>query len=77
MSPALNLLAHIFRWTAGGTLIFLVTCALVAYVVGLSKNDQQWRHAGQVLNAWTRAVALFWFNVEIWGRVVGSLALNG
>jgi len=30
-----------------------------------------------VLNAWTRAVALFWFNVEIWGRVVGSLTLNG
>ncbi len=64
---------NVFRWImaiAGGLLAVGWLLTLLFYVIN---GDDRFKDLGKRLRQWTITVALFWFNVEVWGRVVWTL----
>lgn len=63
----------VFRWimlvlgvlVAGGWLL-----TLLLYVLN---GDDRFKELGTRLRQWTITLALFWFNIEVWGRVVWTI----
>ena len=63
----------IFRWVMGVLVGGLGSLALLCLVVYISSGIDLWADRARQLRqlAWTGA--LFWFNIEIWGRVVWTI----
>ncbi len=63
----------VFRWimlvlgvlVGGGWLLTLLLFVL--------NGDDRFKELGTRLRQWTFTLALFWFNVEVWGRVVWTM----
>ena len=62
-----------FRWVMGvcGALVALV--ALLSFVIALISARDLWYDRARRLAQYTWMIALLWFNVEVWGRVVYTL----
>ena len=63
----------VFRWV-----MFFVTGSLFAgsvlsFVLFIALDVEVWIERARALRRVTFAVALFWFNVEIWGRVLWTI----
>ncbi len=63
----------VFRWImliVGGLVAAGWLGTLLLYVVDA---DDRYKELGRSLRQWTITIALFWFNVEIWGRVIWTI----
>ncbi len=63
----------IYRWIIGvlsGLLASGFVFSLLAYMVG---GDERWGELSSRLRHYTYLILLFWFNTEVWGRVVYTI----
>jgi hypothetical protein len=63
----------VFRWIMGVIFGVLATGSLLSFVIFVSSGIDLWVGRARKLRQLAWAAALFWFNVEIWGRVVWTL----
>lgn len=63
----------VFRWVMG--VIFAVTggISLLSFGIFIGTGIELWLKRTQAFRRYAFAVALFWFNVEVWGKVVWIL----
>ncbi len=59
----------VFRWIMGVITAGLFTGAVVSFVIFMMADIEVWIERARALRRLSFAAALFWFNVEIWGRV--------
>jgi hypothetical protein len=63
----------IFRWIIGVVWALLASGAVVSFAVNILADIPEWLVRARVLGRLAWAVTLFWFNIEVWGRVVYTL----
>ena len=63
----------ILRYIAAGIAALLVVGALVSFALYVAFEARSALERARRLGAWIRLLALTWFNVEIWGRVVHTI----
>ena len=63
----------ILRWIAAGIAVLLGVGALAAFALYIAFEAKPALERAKQLGAWIRLVALAWFNVEVWGRVVYTI----
>ena len=63
----------IFRWIMG--VLFAITAggAVLCFVLFMMVDNEVWIERARSLRRGAYMAALFWFNVEVWGRVVYTL----
>jgi hypothetical protein len=62
-----------FRWIIGSIGGTLALGSVLAFVVFILSDIDVWLKRARAWRRLAWAAALFWFNVEIWGRVVRVL----
>ncbi|CAN5849707.1 hypothetical protein BH11PSE8_BH11PSE8_40440 [soil metagenome] len=63
----------VFRWIMGVLSVFLAGGAVLSFVIFLLRDGEDWIVLARKFRRWTSAALLFWFNVEIWGRVIWTI----
>lgn len=63
----------VFRWIIGVIGGVLATGSLLAFVIFIASDIDVWLKRARAWRRLAWATALFWFNIEIWGRVVRVL----
>jgi hypothetical protein len=63
----------IFRWILGIVAALLAAGSAISFVIFILADIDLWLRRARNLRRLTSAVLLFWFNIEIWGRVVRVL----
>ena len=63
----------VFRWIIGVLTALLASGAVLGFVLFLLQDRNDWIVLARRFRRWTWAACLFWFNVEIWGRVIWTL----
>jgi len=63
----------ILRWIAAGIAALLALGALANFGLFIAFEARPALERAKRLGAWIRLLALAWFNVEVWGRVVHTL----
>ena len=63
----------IFRWIIGVIGGLFAAGWLFTFLMYVLRDDDRLRELGQRLRHFTILIALFWFNLEIWGRVVYTI----
>ena len=64
----------VLRWTVGGIAALLALAAIVNFGLYIAVESRPLLERARRIGAWIRLLALTWFYVEIWGRVVWTLA---
>jgi hypothetical protein len=60
----------VLRWIAAGLAGLLALGAVTSFALFIAFEARPALDRARRLAAWIRLLALTWFNVEIWGRVV-------
>jgi hypothetical protein len=60
----------IFRWIFGVLAVLLAVGSVVSFAIFIAADIDLWLKRARNLRRLTTAVVMFWFNVEIWRRVV-------
>ena len=68
------MLVTVLRWIAAGIGSVLVLGAIVSFALFIAFDAQLWKERASRFAAWIRLLGLFWFNLEVWGRVAYTLA---
>ena len=63
----------ILRYIAAGIMALLAVGALANFVLYIAFEAKPALERAKRLGAWIRLLALAWFNVEIWGKVVYTI----
>ena len=63
----------ILRWIAAGIAALLAVGALAIFGLFIAFEARPALDRAKRMGAWIRLLALFWFNVEVWGRVVYTI----
>ncbi len=63
----------VLRWIAGGVMALLAVGALASFGLFIAFEAKPALERAKRLAAWIRLLALFWFNLEVWGRVVHTI----
>jgi hypothetical protein len=63
----------IFRWIIGVLLALFTAGSVLSFVLFLAFDIDIWIQRARSLRRGAYLVALFWFNIEIWGRVVWAI----
>ena len=63
----------ILRWIAAGIAVLLAVGALASFALYIAFEAKPALERAKQLGAWIRLLALAWFNVEIWGKVVYTI----
>ena len=63
----------VFRWVMGVLGAFFAAGALFGFVLFIAFDSNLWLERARRMRHWLWLVALLWFNVEVWGRVVITL----
>ncbi len=63
----------VLRWVGAGIGGLLLICAIVSFALAIAFDARVWKERASSFGAWIRLLALFWFNLEVWGRVVYTL----
>lgn len=63
----------VFRWIMGVLTGFLAAGAVLTFLLFILRDVSDWLVLARRFRRWTWAAFLFWFNVEVWGRVVYTL----
>ncbi len=64
----------VLRWIAAGIAALLAVGALASFALYIGFEARPALDRAKRLAAWIRLLALTWFNVEVWGRVVYTIA---
>ena len=64
---------EIFRWIIGGLALMLAAGSLLSLLVFIAFDLPHWLDRARSLRRGTYAALLLWFNVEVWGQVIGTL----
>jgi hypothetical protein len=64
----------VLRWIAVGIMAVLALGAAVNFALYIAFEARPALDRAKRIAAWIRLLALFWFNVEVWGRVVYTIA---
>lgn len=64
---------HIFRWIIGVISLLLVGGATLSFVLFMAFDIDVWLERARVFRRFAYMALLFWFNIEIWGKVVWTL----
>jgi hypothetical protein len=67
------MLLAILRWSAAGIGAVLALAAIANFGLYIAFEGKPLLERARRLGAWIRLLALGWFNVEVWGRVVWTL----
>ena len=67
----------VLRWIVGVVAALLAFGALTGLVISVAFENDVWRDRTRRLRAWLFVLALAWFNAEVWGRVVYTIATWG
>ena len=63
----------VLRWIAVGIMALLAAGAAVNFALYIAFEARPALDRAKRIAAWIRLLALFWFNVEVWGRVVYTI----
>jgi len=63
----------IFRWIIGVIAGLLALGSVISFVIFIAADIDLWLKRARKLRRLTSAALLFWFNVEVWGRVVWTI----
>ena len=63
----------IFRWIIGGLAALLALGSVFSFVLFMALDIDVWLVRARSLRRGTYLACLFWFNVEIWGRVIWTI----
>lgn len=63
----------VFRWIMGVIGALLAAGSVVSFVLFITLDMQLWLVRARNLRRGVYTVALFWFNIEVWGRVFWTL----
>jgi hypothetical protein len=63
----------IFRWIMGVISLLLCGGAALCFVIFIAFDIPAWLDRAKVFRRLAYMALLFWFNIEIWGRVVWTL----
>ena len=63
----------IFRWIIGVIAAIMAGGALTSFAVFIAFDIPVWLDRARVFRRWMVTALLFWFNTEVWGRVVWTL----
>jgi hypothetical protein len=63
----------IFRWIMGVLLGLFAAGWLTIFLLYVVRDDDRLKEQGKKLRQWTITIALAWFNIEIWGRVIWTV----
>lgn len=63
----------ILRWIAAGIVVLLAVGALATFALYIAFEAKPALEHAKRLAAWIRLLALAWFNLEVWGRVVHTI----
>jgi hypothetical protein len=63
----------VLRWIAAGIAALLVVGALASFALYIAFEARPAFERAKRLAAWIRLLALTWFNVEVWGRVIHTI----
>ena len=63
----------IFRWIVGGIGGFLALGAIFGFVLFIAFDSQLWLRRARRLRHLVWVIVLFWFNIEVWGRVAWTI----
>ena len=59
----------VFRWIIGVLTGFFVLGALFGFILFIAFDSQLWLERARRFRHYIWVLVLFWFNVEVWGRV--------
>ncbi len=63
----------IFRWIIGVFALLMAVGAALSLAINLATDSLVWLDRARRFRRWTWLVVLFWFNVEVWGRVLVTI----
>lgn len=63
----------VLRWIAAGIAALLAVGAGVSFALYIAFEARPALERARRLGAWIRLLALAWFNIEVWGRVVYTI----
>ncbi len=63
----------VFRWILGVLGAFFVIGATLSFVLFVAFDAQLWLQRARRFRHWVWLIGLFWFNVEVWGRVIWTI----
>jgi hypothetical protein len=63
----------IFRWIIGVIAAIMASGALLSFVVFIAFDIPVWLDRARMSRRWLVTALLFWFNIEVWGRVAWTL----
>lgn len=65
---------RVFGWIMGVLSAVLAAGAVGSFVVFMLRDGDEWIVLARRFRRWTTVALLFWFNVQIWGSVIYTLA---
>ncbi len=63
----------VFRWIIGVLAAGLVSLSVLTFVIFMVQDEERWIELARQFRRLATVVLLFWFNVEIWGRVIYTI----
>ena len=60
----------VFRWIVGVLSAWFAVGTVFSFVLHIALDSRIWLERARSTRHWLWLVALLWFNVEVWGRVV-------
>ena len=63
----------VFRWIIGVLAALFAVAGLFSFFLSLAPGATVWVARAGRIRRWLWLLLLFWFNVEVWGRVVFAL----
>lgn len=63
----------IFRWIIGVISALLVGGSVLSFVLFMAFDINVWLERARSLRRGAYLALLFWFNVEVWGRVIWTI----
>ncbi|MDH5540951.1 MAG: hypothetical protein OEY03_16225 [Rhizobacter sp.] len=63
----------IYRWIIGVLSALLVSGSVISFIFFMAGDDERWIEIARRLRQLATVALLFWFNTEVWGRVVYTI----
>ena len=60
----------VFRWIIGVWVVMMGSAAALSFLIFIGTGIDLWVKRARMFRHWTFAAVMFWFNFEIWRRVV-------
>jgi transposase len=63
----------VFRWIIGVISALLVSGSVISFIFFMAGDDERWIDIARRFRHLATVALLFWFNAEVWGRVVYTI----